>query len=204
MPKKNDEKHKKVAPNAEVLLLVKKAKKGDETAYSEIVKKYRMSVYYLILKMVKNNEDAEDLTFEVFSKVYFNLDMYVETGSFSTWLFKIASNHSIDFLRKQKTLKNQVKIDQPLYKKTNLFLDLASNDPNPETLMMIKQKEKYIRQMIMLLPDDTREIMTMRVFEEASYKEIAEKLGVAIGTVKAKLYKGRNLLARMLEKKFNS
>lgn len=197
----DQEKNNNVNPNAEIYLLVQRAKKGDELAFGELMERYRQSVFYLILRMVKNEHDAEDLTLEVFSKVYFNIDMYAETHSFSTWLFKIASNHSIDFLRKKKNQQRPVKIDQPLNEETNWYFDLASDDPDPETLLMIKQKEKAIRNIISILPEEIRIVMKMRVFEELAYKEIAEKLDIAIGTVKARLFRGRNLLADMINKK---
>ncbi|MBN2892713.1 MAG: sigma-70 family RNA polymerase sigma factor [Bacteroidales bacterium] len=198
----NDE-NKKVDPNAEIYLLVQRAKKGDEQAFGQLMGKYRMSVFYLILKMVKNEDDAEDLTIEVFSKVYFNIDMYAETHSFSTWLFKIASNHAIDFIRKKKNQQRPLKIDQPLNEETNWYFDIASEDPDPEKLMMITQKEDAIKNIIDVLPEEIRIVMRMRVFDEMPYKEIAEKLDIAIGTVKARLFRGRNMLATLINRKLN-
>lgn len=193
----------KLAAKAEIFLLVQQAKKGDELAFGQLMDRYRMSVYYLILRMVKNEDDAEDLTIEVFSKVFFNLNMYAETHSFSTWLFKIASNHSIDFLRKKKNKQRPIKIDQPLNNETNWYFELASNDPNPETLMMIKQKENAIKEIIELLPEEIRIVIKMRVFDEMPYKEIASTLGIAIGTIKARLFRGRNMLSNLISRKLN-
>ncbi|MEA3450944.1 MAG: sigma factor, partial [Bacteroidota bacterium] len=85
----------KLSSDIEIFEQVRRAKKGDELAFKELMERYNKAVYYLILKMVRNTADAEDLAIEVFSKVFFNLDMYTETHSFSTWLFKIASNHAI-------------------------------------------------------------------------------------------------------------
>lgn len=198
-----DKNKAKLAAKAEIFLLVQQAKKGDELAFGQLMKRYRLSVYYLILRMVKNEDDAEDLTIEVFSKVYFNLDMYAETHSFSTWLFKIASNHSIDFLRKKKNKQRPINIDQPLNEETNWYFELASNDPNPETLMMIKQKENAIKEIIELLPEEIRIVIKMRVFDEMPYKEIASTLGIAIGTIKARLFRGRNMLSNLISRKLN-
>ena len=191
-------KNKKLNPKAEVFLLVQRAKKGDEIAFGELMERYRTSVYYLILRMVKNEDDAEDLTLEVFSKVYFNISMYTETHSFSTWLFKIASNHSIDFLRRKKNVKRPIKIDHPLKDDTNWYFELASEDPNPERLLMIKQKVTAIKEIIDVLPEEIRIVIKLRVFEEMPYKGIAKTLDIAIGTVKARLFRGRNMLAKLI------
>ncbi|MBN2664106.1 MAG: sigma-70 family RNA polymerase sigma factor [Bacteroidales bacterium] len=190
-------------PNEEIFLLVNRAKKGDELAFKDLMNKFNRAVYFLIYKMVKNDADAEDLTIEVFSKVFFNLDMYAETHSFSTWLFKIASNHAIDFLRRKKNKQRPVNIDEPVNEETNWFIELESDEPNPERQMIIKQHEQDIRKLIDILPEDIRTVIILRVFEELSYKEIADKIDQPIGTVKARLYRGRNLLTTILRKKMN-
>ena len=191
----------KNSTNAEIYLLVQRSKKGDEQAFAELMNRYRRSVFFLIFKMVKNEEDAEDLTIEVFSKVYFNLDMYAETHSFSTWLFRIASNHAIDFLRKQKNSQTEFKLDKPLNKESNWFFELEANEPNPENQMMLQQKEDAIREIIEMLPEDIRRVVKLRIYEEMSYRDIAKKDNIAIGTVKARLYRGRILLADLITKR---
>jgi len=188
-------------PNEEVFLLVKRAKKGDEIAFKEIMDRYNRSIFFLIKKMVHNDTDSEDLTIEVFSKAFFNLDMYAETHSFSTWLFKIASNHAIDFLRKKKKEQRKVNIDEPLNEETNWFFELEADEPNPERQLIIKQHEQEIKKLIDILPEDIRIVINLRVFKELSYKEIAEKINHPIGTVKARLYRGRNLLASIIRKR---
>ncbi len=192
---------KSSTPNEEVFLLVKRAKKGDESAFKEIMTRYKKSVFFLILKMVKNEADAEDLTSEVFSKAFFNLDMYAETHSFSTWLFKIASNHAIDFLRRKKNQQRPVNIDEPLNEETNWYFELKSDEPNPERKLISKQYEQSIRNLMTSLPEEIRKVLALRIFEELSYKEIAEKIEQPIGTVKARLYRGRNMLTAIIEKK---
>jgi len=191
----------KNSTNAEIYLLVQRSKKGDEQAFAELMNRYRRSVFFLIFKMVKNEEDAEDLTIEVFSKVYFNLDMYAETHSFSTWLFRIASNHAIDFLRKQKNSQTEFKLDKPLNKESNWFFELEASEPNPENQMMLQQKEDAIREIIEMLPEDIRRVVKLRIYEEMSYRDIAKKDNIAIGTVKARLYRGRILLADLITKR---
>lgn len=187
--------------NKEIYDLVYRAKKGDEMAYKELLTRYYKAVFYLIKKMVKNETDAEDLTIEVFTKVFMNIDMYTETHSFSTWLFKIASNHAIDFIRKHKNSKNLLNIDQPLDEETNWFFELASVDPNPEKFLISKQKQNNINDIIDVLPQELSEVIKLRVYEDLSYKEISETLGLAIGTVKARIFRARNLLSSILNRK---
>ncbi len=84
------------------LVLVEEAKKGKQAAYAELMDRYRDSIYFTMLKMVKNTDDADDLTIEAFGKAFNRLEQYSPSFAFSTWLFKIASNNSIDFIRKKK------------------------------------------------------------------------------------------------------
>ncbi len=188
----------------EIFALVHRAKKGDEIAFREIMQRYEKSIYYMILKIVKNETDAEDLAIEVFTKVFYNIDMYTETHSFSTWLFKIASNHAIDFLRRKKNHQNDIKIDEPLNAETNWYFELASDEPNPESMLIIKQHEEEVKQLMSVLPEDLRTALKMRIYDDLSYKEIAQKLDITIGTVKARLFRARNLFATIIRRSKHS
>ena len=84
------------------LLLVEEAKKGNEKAFASLMNRYRDSIYFMLLKMVNNPSDAEDLTIEAFGKAFRNLDSYTPKFAFSTWLFKIATNNCVDFIRKKQ------------------------------------------------------------------------------------------------------
>jgi RNA polymerase sigma-70 factor (ECF subfamily) len=200
MEMSNRQKKNKLAADDEIFALVHRAKKGDEIAFKELMSRYEKSIFYMILKMVKNEADAEDLTIEVFTKVFYNIDMYTETHSFSTWLFKIASNHAIDFLRRRKNQQNDIKIDEPLNAETNWYFELASDEPNPENMLIIKQHEDEVKQLMSVLPEDLRIALKMRIYDDMSYKEIAQKLDIAIGTVKARLFRARNLLATIIRR----
>lgn len=188
--------------NPEIIELIHKARIGDELAFKKLMKKYYKSVYYMIYKILKNEHDTEDVTIEVFTKVFYNLDMYSETHSFSTWLFKIASNHAIDFLRKQKFKKNEVQIDKPISdEEGDWFMEIPSNTHNPEESLIRKQNQQKILELIEILPEDLKQIIRLRFIEGLSYKDIAEKLNQPLGTVKARIFRGRNLLISMLNKK---
>lgn len=177
--------------------LVIKAREGNQKAYADLLKKYRDSVYFMILKMVRNQDDAEDLTIESFGKAFKNINSYTPSNAFSTWLFKIASNNTIDFLRGNKVGKSQVSID-----KTDDDNDIGSwvgnnlvaNAPDPEESMVDYQKKTLIRNIVSQLHHDYREIIEMRYFDEKSYTEIAEELNLPLGTVKARLFRSRELL----------
>lgn len=183
------------------LILVEKAKKGDERAFAELLGKYRDSIYYMLLKMVKNHDDAEDLTIEAFGKAFKNIKSYTPTFAFSTWLFKIASNNGIDFIRSSKAANLHISIDDsedPDVENVS-NLNLISDTPTPEEKMISKQKNKLLRTVVKQLHPDYSEIIKLRYFKELSYTEIAEELGLPLGTVKARLYRSRELLSSILE-----
>lgn len=181
--------------------LVSAAMKGDQKAYAELLGLYRDSIYFMLLKMVNNKTDAEDLAIEAFGKAFKSLDNYTPNYAFSTWLFKIASNNCIDFLRKKKLQQKYVSIDkaneEEEYQST---VTLFSTSPDPEEKMILKQKEKLLQTIIKKLNPRYRELIDMRYFQQLSYAEIAEKLNLPIGTVKAQLFRSRELLANTLKK----
>lgn len=185
-------------------LLVQEAKKGNQKAYSELLGYYRDSIYFLLLKMVKNETDSEDLTIEAFGKAFRNLELYVPNFAFSTWLFKIASNNAIDFLRSKKVKQKHISIDNSYEDEetgmTSKF-SLISNTPDPEEKMILEQKEKLVRTVIKNLHPDYKKIIKLRYFDELSYIEIAEKLELPLGTVKARLFRSRELLMSILKQK---
>ncbi len=181
--------------------LVLAAMKGDQKAYAELLGLYRDSIYFMLLKMVNNKSDAEDLAIEAFGKAFKSLDNYTPNYAFSTWLFKIASNNCIDFLRKKKLQQKYVSIDkaneEEEYQST---VTLFSTSPDPEEKMILKQKEKLLQTIIKKLNPRYRELIDLRYFQQLSYAEIAEKLNLPIGTVKAQLFRSRELLANTLKK----
>ncbi len=183
-------------------LLVLEAKNGNQKAYAELLKKYRDSIYFMLLKMVKNHDDAEDLTIEAFGKAFRNLDLYTPTFAFSTWLFKIASNNGIDFLRSKKTSKQHLSIDytdEESDSGTPANLNLIANVPDPEENLISQQKEKMLREVVQQLHPDYRDIIILRYFDELSYAEIAQELNIPLGTVKARLFRSRELLTTIMK-----
>lgn len=172
---------------------------GDQKAYAELMFRYRDSVYFMLLKMVNNKDDADDLTIEAFGKAFKRLSQYTPNYAFSTWLFKIASNNCIDFIRKKK--KNTFSIDRTFENDegSEMTMDLRSELLDPEEKVMKKQKVKLMREVVDKLKPRYRTLVELRYFEELSYEEIAEQLELPLGTVKAQLFRAREFLYNILK-----
>lgn len=182
------------------LLLVEAAIKGDQLAYAQLMDRYRESIYFMMLKMVKNTDDAEDLTIEAFGKAFSRLHQYSPSYAFSTWLFKIASNNCIDFIRKKRikvtSMDSGIKTDHGEV----VFYDAKSSGKDPEQHVIHKQKVLMMRELVSRLKPRYRILVEKRYFEELSYEEIATELNLPLGTVKAQLFRARDFLANMMEK----
>jgi RNA polymerase sigma factor (sigma-70 family) len=177
--------------------LVLKAVDGDQKAYAELLGKYRDAIYFMLLKMVNNQSDAEDLTIEAFGKAFKNIKQYAHNYAFSTWLFKIATNNCIDFIRKKRA--NYISLDQTQDEEDLTPVDIQSGTPDPEESMINQQKVKMMRHVVNKLKPRYRKLIELRYFKEYSYEEIAEELDLPIGTVKAQLFRSRELLFNILK-----
>ena len=177
--------------------LVLKAKDGDQKAYAELLGRYRDAIYYMLLKMVNNTSDAEDLTIEAFGKAFKNIGQYAPNYAFSTWLFKIATNNCIDFIRKKRA--NYISIDQADDDPDSAPVDIQAPVLDPEESMINEQKIKMMRSIVAKLKPRYRRLIELRYFKELSYEEIAEELELPIGTVKAQLFRARELLYNILK-----
>jgi RNA polymerase sigma-70 factor, ECF subfamily len=180
--------------------LVERARKGDQLAYGELLERYRDAIYFMLLKMVNSPVDAEDLTIEAFGKAFKNIDQYTPNFAFSTWLFKIATNNCIDFIRKKRA--SHISIDQTIDGEDSLAPStlIQSDDPDPETYMINQQKIKHMRKVVSRLKPRYRQLVELRYFKEYSYDEIAVELDIPIGTVKAQLFRARELLLNILNR----
>lgn len=176
---------------------------GDQQAYADLMKHYRDSIYFMLLKMTNNADDAEDLTIEAFGKAFKNLGQYTPDYAFSTWLFKIASNNCIDFIRKKK--KQTLSIDTPIgggeENTGDISQTIASEGPDPEEAMMKQQKVKLMREVVDKLKPHYKQLIELRYFKEYSYEEISEELDLPLGTVKAQLFRAREFLYNIMKKK---
>ena len=175
--------------------------KNDQKAYSEIMKSYKNSIYFTILKMIKNKDDAEDLTIEAFSKAFKNLHKFKKEFTFSTWLFRIATNNTIDFIRKKKLLTTSIHTSFKDEVGKNIELDIKDSNLNPNEITIKNEKIIIVRQLVNKLPEKYQNLVKLRYFEELSYKEIAKKTNSPLGTIKAQLFRARDLLFEIMKNK---
>lgn len=182
------------------LELVNAAIRGDQSAYAQLMDHYRESIYYTMLKMVNNTDDADDLTIEAFGKAFNRLEQYSPSYAFSTWLFKIASNNCIDFIRKKRIKVTSMDSGVTTDDGEVIYFDAESNTRDPEETVMHKQKVVLMRELVAKLKPRYRQLVEKRYFEELSYEEISEELNLPLGTVKAQLFRARDFLANMMEK----
>jgi len=178
--------------------LVKSALQGNEKAFARLLNRYKDAIYFMLLKMVNNRSDAEDLTLEAFGKAFKSLHQYSPTYAFSTWLFKIASNNCIDFLRKKKGV--HVSIENKDENENNGdAIKLKSKELNPEERLIRQQKAILLRKVVRKLKPRYQVLVELRYFKEYSYDEVAKELDLPLGTVKAQLFRAREMLFKMIE-----
>ena len=180
-------------------LVIRATQQKDQQAFAELMDKYKDSIYYMLLKMVNNNDDAEDLTLEAFGKAFSRLHKYTPNFAFSTWLFKIATNNCIDFLRKKK--KNVMSIDNRITNEDgdDFMFEIKSEGMTPEQIAMNDQKIQLMRQYVKKLKPRYEVLVEMRYFKEMSYDEISDELKLPLGTVKAQLFRAREFLYNIMK-----
>jgi RNA polymerase sigma factor (sigma-70 family) len=183
------------------LLLVEQAKKGNEKAFASLMNRYRDSIYFMLLKMVNNSSDAEDLTIEAFGKAFRSLDSYTPKYAFSTWLFKIATNNCVDFIRKKQL--SPTPLDNLQDNIDTLTVNIQSDMPDPEESLINRQKIEALKDIVTQLKPRYRSLIELRYYKEYSYEEIAAELKLPVGTVKAQLFRAKTLLYDILTKTGN-
>ena len=175
-------------------LIDKAVAEKDQQAYATMMKRYKKAVYFMILKMIRDADDADDLTMEAFAKAFRNLERFKKDYTFSTWLFRIATNNTIDFIRKKKlktmSLNNTLSDDNG----NAVNIDVEDDDNNPQDEFIRSQRIEMVRIFVDKLPAKYRKLVQLRYFDELSYEEIAVELDKPLGTVKAQLHRSRELL----------
>ncbi len=157
--------------------------------------------------MTNNPVDAEDLTIEAFGKAFKHLQQYTLEYAFSTWLFRIAANNCIDYLRKRNRIQYTSEINPGEKNRKGFASNLPSPNPGPEEIIIAKQKIKLMREVVEKLKPHYRMLVEMRYFRELSYEEIAVELDLPLGTVKAKLFRARDFsitFSRVPKKRYNT
>ena len=183
------------------LILIQQAKKGCEKSFAILMNRYWDSIYFMLLKMVNNASDAEDLTIEAFGKAFRSLDTYTPKFAFSTWLFMIATNNCIDYIRKKQA--SPTRLDQTQDAVDSITANIQSDLPDPEEMMINRQKIDTLRQVVEQLNPRYRKLINLRYYKEYSYEEISLELKIPIGTVKAQLFRAKTLLYNILIKTGN-
>ena len=191
---------RKLDSRAEDSRNIKAALKGDQVAYRVIMKKYHDQVYNLLYRMVHTKDEVEDLTQEAFIKAFNSLQNFNEEFAFSTWLYKIATNNCIDYIRKRK-LKT-FSIDKPISSKDGEYsFEIPDSTFVPDRSMIENQRSRVIQDAVNSLPEKYRTVILMRHTEDKDYQEIADELQLPLGTVKAHIFRAREILYKKLKKK---
>lgn len=181
----------------EIKDFIERAKRNDQAAFSALLDFYWNDVYGFQLKRTENENDAEDITIQTFSKAFDKITTYNETYEFKTWLITISKNIHIDLIRKRKTsIHNSV-----THKKSDDFNDIIDESPSPEDKLITEQNLAKLLRDIKKLKPHYQEIINLRYFQELSYKEISEELKEPINNVKIKLLRAKKLLAEIITKK---
>ena len=176
-------------------------KKKDRNAYAKLMDHYKDALYFMLLKMTNNADDAEDLTIEAFGKAFKRLQQYTPDYAFSTWLFRIATNNCIDFIRKKK--KSVLIYDKgygdPEMEDDDITINIKDAELNPEEHLIREQKLVALRGIVENLKPRYRSLIELRYFQELSYEEIAEQMKLPLGTVKAQLFRAREFLLEIIK-----
>jgi RNA polymerase sigma factor (sigma-70 family) len=172
---------------------------GDRKAYAELLNNYRDTLYFMLLKMTNNPIDADDLTIEAFGKAFKNLHQYSPEFAFSTWLFKIAANNCIDYMRKHHRIQYATPSNTGDNATDNYPTDIPCPAPGPDEKVIAKQKVEMMHEVVEKLKPHYRTLIEMRYFREFSYEEIATDLDLPVGTVKAQLFRAREFLYNILK-----
>jgi RNA polymerase sigma-70 factor (ECF subfamily) len=177
--------------------LVARCRSGDRQAWDTIVRYRHARIYGLAYRFTGRADEAEDLTQEVFLKVYRTLHLYrSESGGLETWIVRVARNHFIDHYRKYKVEKTRT---TPLEDHFDLAASPTTRIETPAEALDRKEAGDRVHRLLQKLPEDQREAVVLRDLEELTYEEIADLLKLPIGTVKSRINRGRIELARLLK-----
>jgi len=178
--------------------VIKRALSGDQEAYSRILRSYRDAVFGLVYRMIRDREEANDITQETFIRAFKSLRYYRPKYALSTWLFRIATNRCIDHLRKRKI--RTVSLDQGMETKTGeLRREIPDTSTRPDEIFFQKRRMISIERAIDSLPLKYREVILLKHKEDRSYEEIAQILNLPLGTVKVRIFRARELLKKKLK-----
>ena len=191
-----DKQSKKQTNKEADLALVRRAKKGDYRAFDLLVLKYQSRIVSIAFKFVKEIQLAEDISQESFIKAYRSIDSFREESAFYTWLYRITANTAKNYLV-SKGRRKESSISELSISKTEDFFELPTND-SPEQILMAQNLKDTIYDALSGLPEDTRTALSLREFEGLNYEEIAEIMNCPVGTVRSRIFRGREALENLI------
>ncbi|WP_194765793.1 RNA polymerase sigma factor [Tamlana sp. I1] len=180
----------------EIEKAIKSAKANNQKAFNYLLDVFWDDVYGFQLKRTQNENDAEDITIQTFSKAFDKIETFDEQYTFKTWLITISKNIHIDLLRKEKR-----SISQFISKDNREVFEVLDESPSPEDILITEQHLAKLLRDIKKLKPHYQEVINLRYFQELSYKEISEELNDPINNVKVKLLRAKKLLAEIIRKK---
>jgi RNA polymerase sigma factor (sigma-70 family) len=181
-------------------VLIRRALGGDQRAFRRLRQKYQDVIASLIFRLVHNRGEIEDLTQEAFIKAFTSLASFNEEYAFSTWLYRIATNNTIDHIRRKRL--STFSIDKPIESKDSDYMfELPDTGPEPDQELIARQRHRMLDEAMNDLPPKYRQVIVMRHVEEKDYAEIAKALRLPLGTVKAHIFRAREMLYKRLKDK---
>lgn len=179
-------------------VLARAASHGDRTAFATLVERHSGRVYRTLYQIVGHDQDAQDLAQEVFLRLYRSLDLYRGDAAFTTWLHRLTVNMALDWLRARKRRPLQVPLEPPAGETEAPVRELRADGPTPEEVAVQEERREDLRQAIMNLGPDYREVVMLYHFQHLSYQQIADRLGVPARTVETRLYRAKRQLREAL------
>ncbi len=178
--------------------LVASALAGNQLAFRRLMRKYTGAIHHLVFRMISDKQEVEDLVQEAFVKAFNALASFNDEYAFSTWLYKIATNHCIDHLRRRKL--PTFSLDKPIQtREGEMEVEVADPDGKaPDEVLVAGEQTAILQSAVTALPEKYRRVIVMRHQEEKTYEEIAEELDLPLGTVKAHIFRAREALYKSL------
>lgn len=176
-------------------ILVDSARQGDQEAFAQLIRLYEKRIFALTLRMCKNPADAEEAAQEAFLAAWQGLAFFRGDSSFSTWLYRLASNACVDLLRREGRHRSAA---GPSLNDEDVFVDAVDPAPTPHMLAEQAELRRQIEEGLAALPEDYRQVLILREIHQRSYDEISEILSLDLGTVKSRINRGRKRLRKFL------
>lgn len=186
------------------LWLIEQSRKGNVDAFEELIKNHKKSAYNIALRMLRNVEDAEDISQEALIKVFKSIDKFNMQSTFKVWMYRIVVNACLDF--KRKKVINSFSIDEAKNGDGNsqMYTEIKDDTNNPDILIEQKFNQKIVSDSVNKLEDDFKTVIILRDIQGFSYNEIAEILSCNLGTVKSRINRARIKLKEIIEEEYKN